>query len=219
MKLIIDEMFKSEYLTPGQTYDNFIFENCSNEFLEKAFKYLSKEASLVKPCNVQITNLLAEKVEKTLENCKDNFQVDALARDYVTALVMKEALKNITQAKHKYNDLIEQINAFYENDFDKVKQFYMNSFFPYEVADFSKKINKIELNFFLIDMKSKTIQKAINNFISQRAPYSVKIFTNNNLASYYDQCGNIIQPPHDYMTRNVNEFVEIQEEHEKGFQI
>ena len=211
MKIIIDEMFKNQYLTCGKTYDNFIFENCPNEFIAQAEILLSVEDALVKPCNVKITNEIETKVLKTLENCKEKFQIDSLARDFVTALVMKEVLKDIPQTMHKINDLNEQIKAFYENDFDKVKQFHAVSFFPSEVAEYSKQFKQIELNFFLYDIQSKTLQKAINNFISSREPFSVKIFTNRFLASYYDQGGNIIQPPHDYMTRDVNKYIEVRD--------
>ena len=208
MQIIIDEMFKSQYLTCGKTYDNFIFENCPKKFVEYALTSLSEEAE-IKPCNVKITHKMEEKVESTLANCTNKIQQDILARDFVTLLVMKEVLKNIPEKSEEYDNITEQIKAFYGNDFLKVKQCYANSYFVSDVADFSKNNQKIELNFFLIELNSKTIQKAINNFISSRTPYSIKVFTTNSrLVTYYDQAGNLIQPPHDYMTRDVNRFIE-----------
>ena len=61
----------------------------------------------------------------------------------------------------------------------------------------------------LEDVNNQYLQQAINLFLSAREPYSVKVFTNSErLATYYDLNGNIIQCPHDFMTRDVRPFVE-----------
>lgn len=212
-QLEIEKAFVEDYLTCGQTYDNFIFENCPIDFVCEAQKLLSMPANGIKPCNVKITKDDVTKLEKTLENCVTNLQKSFLARDIITALVMREVVKDIPEKGMHYSILKEQIKAFYQNDFWKVKQFHATSFFPNDVADYSKKFGKIEVNFFLVDNESVVLQQAINNFISSRAPYSVKVFaTNERLASYYDQAGNIIQSPHDYMTRDVNKFITIIDE-------
>jgi hypothetical protein len=120
-----------------------------------------------------------------------------------------EVVKDIPEKGMHFSILKEQIKAFYNNEFWKVKQFHATSFFPNDVAEYSKKFGKIELNFFLIETKNVELQRAINNFISSRTPYSIKIFTTNaKLSSYADQAGNLIQSPHDYMTRDVREYIE-----------
>ena len=73
----------------------------------------------------------------------------------------------------------------------------------------AKELGKIELSFILEDAENKYFQQAVNLFISSREPYSVKIFTNNDrLVTYYDLNGNIIECPHDFMRRDVSEFIE-----------
>ena len=97
------------------------------------------------------------------------------------------------------------------NNFEKIKQNYAKGYMPYDVARKSRKLGqKIELNIFLFHMDNIVLQQAINNFVSSREPYSVKIFTNKEkLSTYYDTNGNIIEWPHDYMRRNMNDFIEI----------
>ena len=68
---------------------------------------------------------------------------------------------------------------------------------------------KFELNIFLDNTQNIYLQQAINNFISSREPFSVKLFaTQERLSTYCDQLGNFIQSPHDYMNMNVNKFIE-----------
>ena len=209
-KIEIDETFKQAYLTCGETYDYFIFENCLLEFLCDAEKLLIIPKNSVKPCNVKLTRQDEIKIEKTLENCVNDLQKDMLARDFVTALVMQQVLKDVSEEGESYNRVCEQIKAFLQNEYSCVKQYHATSFFPYEIAEYSKRYGKIELNFFLIETQSKVIQKAINNFISSREPYSVKLFTTNSkLPSYVDQAGNYMQAPHDYMNVNVDKFINL----------
>ena len=53
---IIDEYFKSEYLTCGKTRDNFIFTNCSREFVDYAKKSLiASENDEVRLCLLAIS--------------------------------------------------------------------------------------------------------------------------------------------------------------------
>jgi hypothetical protein len=48
----IDKYFMSQYLVAGNTYDNFIFENCPNGFLCLAKSKLNESEGEVKPCIV-----------------------------------------------------------------------------------------------------------------------------------------------------------------------
>ncbi|MBQ9786005.1 MAG: hypothetical protein IJW25_00895, partial [Clostridia bacterium] len=173
---------------------------------KSAFNLLSLPTDK-KPCNIIITASNEEKVEKILKQCSSNLQKTILARDFVTALVMKEILKDIPSKQMQLKELYNLIQAFYNSEFNKVKQYHSSSYFPYHADRYFRKFGAFEVNFFLVNTKNVYIQKAINNFISSRTPYSVKIFTNTKLQSYQDEAGNIIQCPHDYMTRNVNEYI------------
>ena len=211
-KLDIEKTFADYYLTCGVTYDNFIFENCPIEFVLEAEKLLSVPTHSVKPCNVKFTREDEIKIEQTLQNCVNDWQKDVLARDFVTALVMGQVLKDIPEKGMHYSVVKEQIKAYLENQFWRVKQLHATSFFPGDVADYAKKFGRIELNIFLVDTQSKAIQRAINNFICSRTPYSIKLFTTNaRLPSYQDQAGNLMQAPHDYMNVDVNKYITITE--------
>lgn len=204
----IDKFFMSEFLTCGSTYDNFVFYNCPMELISEAKRLLSNPDYGVIPCNITLTREDEIKIEKTLKNCINDLQTTCLARDFITALVMREVLKNIPAKGAPYGVVKEQIKAFYNNEFWKVKQYHATSFFPSDVRDFHKNYKRLEVNFFLIDSQNKDLQKAINNFISAREPYSVKIFTTNErFSTYYDQGGNLIQSPHDFMTRDVSKSI------------
>ena len=93
----INEYFESEYLTPGRTYDNFVFEQCSNEFLKAAELRLAKSGNDVKSCVVCIDRIKESSAEQILDYCKDEFQKKLLARDFVMALIFKELLKHKTK--------------------------------------------------------------------------------------------------------------------------
>lgn len=212
--IAIEENFKNYYLTCGQTYDNFIFEQCPIEFMDVAQMLLSKSENNVKPCNIKICRKQQSELENVFLNCGNDYQKNALARYYITILIMVEFFKDIDNKVFK--SLKEQIECFINNDFEKIKQNYIVGYMPYDVARISKKAGqKIELNIFLIDIDNKDLQQAINNFISSREPYSIKLFTNNQLTTHYDQNGNLIQCPHDYMTRNISKFVTTEKDYEQ----
>lgn len=203
----INEYFFKHYLTVGRTYDNFLFENCPAEFISVAKDNLSKRGSAVKPCCVTVTRDIEEFIEKTLNNCSEDFQKKLLARDFIMALIMKELL-SYTDKKSEYNLVCQQINAFFKNDFERVKDFHFSSFQPSDVKKCMKFLGKIEINFFLEDTKNVYLQQAINIFLSCREPYSVKVFTTNEkLPTYYDPNGNLIECPHDFMRKDVNQFI------------
>ena len=61
----IKEFFKKEYLTAGNTYDNWIFEGCPDEVLSMAKDSLSQSGEEIKPCVVKLdreTEVLVEKI-------------------------------------------------------------------------------------------------------------------------------------------------------------
>lgn len=203
----IDDFFVNEYLTPGNTYDNFIFENCPEWFLKVAKEKLSNGDNNIKSCCVAITKETEQAFEQILSSCKEEFHKKVLARDLIVAYIMKELLSDKKQ-ENSYAFVCKQIDAFMNNDFEAVKSMHIDSFMPYDVKKFCKDFTKIELNIFLFDMSNKYLQQAINCFISAREPYSVKMFiTAERLSTYYDIDGNIIECPHDFMRRDINKFI------------
>lgn len=204
----INEFFIKEYLTAGQTADNFIFENCPEEFLLLAKQKLIESANSVKPCCVTITKETETMVEKVLKSCEQEFQKKLLARDFITSLVMKEVLQDIIAEQDSYLQNQQVLFAFMLGDYESAKNMHGQSFMPHQVSQMSKKYGKIEVNFFLNNVSNIYIQQAINLFVSCREPYSVKIFTNlPHLCTYYDPQGNLIECPHDFMRRNVNNYI------------
>lgn len=209
----INEFFKDNYLVVGNTYDNWIFENCPNEFLDFVRQSLGVECGAIKPCVVSLDRDMEKRVEYTLNNCSEALQKKILARDFITAVIMRELLKYKTQEQEARALTEIQLSAFLEGDFNKVKQLHAQSFMPYDMTRMAKSLGKIELCFILDDIQNQYLQQAINIFISSREPYSVKIFTNNkNLSTYYDLNGNLIECPHDFMRRDVRNFIEKEDE-------
>ena len=212
----INECFESEYLTAGRTYDNFIFENCPKEFLSVAKEKLSVKSNGVKPCNVTLTREMEECFEKILENEENDLRRKIKARDFICALITKEVLDGEDARGLLYFVATDELDAILSGDYFKYLANRSFSLIPNDIRDFQKEIGKIELNFFLEDTKNPLLQRAINIFIASREPYSIKVFTNNErLPSYAEQNGNFIECPHDYMRRDVNSFVEYEEETEK----
>jgi len=202
----ISDYFKNYYLTCGKTHDNFIFENCPIEFMKEAKDLLSKSCNNTKACVVSLTKQEEDCINRTLKNCETDYQKKLIARDYICAKIMLQLNKDCNN--EVYQSLCEGVNNILNNDWQQVKRFHAICPMPNEVGEFSKKIEKIELCFFLIDVNNVYLQQSINTFIASREPYSVKIFTNNEkLPTYYNQTGDIIQSPHDYMTRNVRDYI------------
>lgn len=207
--MIINEFFVEQYLTTGKTYDNFMFENCPDEFLSLAKIKLSESCEGVRSCVVCLDRKQEIRVEGTLNQVEQELQKKVLARDFITALIFKELLNYLEQEKESIEFIEVQVNAFLNSDCEAVKHMHASSFMPHDVKRMAKELGKIELNFILDDTKNIYLQQAINLFISSREPYSVKIFTNNEkLATYYDLNGNIIECPHDFMRRDVGQFIE-----------
>jgi len=214
----INEYFKKQYLTAGNTYDNYIFKNCPNDFLISAEELLSKSANGVKPCNIKLGRVEQEEIERVLLNCEYFFQETAIASYYITTLIMAQLFKGIDEKK--YQSLQSQLESFKENDFQAIKQNYLvGGYMPCDIAKQSRKLGqKIELNIFLFKIDNLALQQAINIFVSCREPYSVKIFTNEErLTTYYDANENLIQCPHDYINMDVNKFIEKADEMKREY--
>ena len=207
----INQSFVNRYLTCGMTVDNFIFENCPRDFLDLAYKKLSVDDNNILSCCVVIKREDEKQLEKVLESFSSELYKRIIARDYLSARVINEIYNKFDGFVDEKQFLQAQIKAFQNADFDKVKEMHKTTFMLSDVADIMKDVGKLELNFFLYDNKNVQLQQAINLLVSCREPYSVKIFTNNeHLPTYYDQAGLLIEAPHDFMRRDVNQFIESQ---------
>ena len=211
--LEVDEYFKSYYLNCGKTRDNFLFENCPKELVLYARQCLSEPKNNVKPCVVTIMPKLENDMEKIFSQCKDDLQKSFFARDLVCSIIMCEMLKGDKMFEQERVLFYDGIRCILRGDFEKAKEYHIkNAPMPYEVSQIVGQIGKIEIDIFLLDTNNKFIQQAINNFVSSREKYSVKVFTTNKtLPSYRDQLGNFIQSPHDYMAIDVNKYVKLNE--------
>lgn len=211
-KLVISKHFETAYLTCGASSDNYVFENCSYSFLLQAKKLLSTSYNNVKPCNVGINCNEQNALLKTLEHCPDELRKKLLVRDFVCAKIMLSMIEDLPNKKDEVITLKNGINAILENNWHDAVKFHEVCPMPHDITKTARALGKIELNMFLMDIDDKLIQQAVNNFISSREPYSVKVFTTRQrLACYYDQVGNIIQCPHDFMQRDVRDYVEMVE--------
>ena len=130
----------------------------------------------------------------------------------MNARVLKEIYASIREKGAAYAVLKEQVKAFDEGQLWRVKQLHAYAPFIHEMSDAYYNHGKFEVNFFLEDTENVLIQRAINNFLSSRTPFSVKVFTNlEKLPTYVDEGGCFIETPHDYLTMNVRDYITYEE--------
>jgi len=204
----INEYFINSYLTPGATRDNFLFEGCSLEFLSCAKNLLEDKKTDTISCVIEIDDSLEKRLEKIYSCFDQNLHKRIISRDYIIAKIMLELLSKSNGDSEIIKDLNDGISAFYSGDSETVKAFHAVAPMPYEITNFYRKNQNFELNFILKNTTNVYLQEAINNLISSREPFSIKVFSNGNLPTYFDQMGNFIQNPHDYMKRDTNSFIE-----------
>lgn len=199
--------FKEHFLTCGQSRDNFVFHGCPKELIEIAKKSLEKSTD-VKACNIAISR----KQEEQLENAyidKNNQYIKAFGKAYFYTLFMKEIIKHQPKQEQYRAILDECEEAFLGKDLEKAK-IYLD-FAPKfrDILMMARRVGKIELNIFLEDTQNTYIQKAINNFISSKTPFSVKIFNNSNkFCVNYDYSDRFVQPVIDYMDMNIQNYID-----------
>ncbi len=212
-KIIIEKSFINYYLTSGRTHDNFIFENCPIEFINEAEKLLKSSTTDTKSCVIRLSRDIEENLEKTLSQCENDFQKSIIARDLFLSIFMTKLIELSNGDVEQKEKLENGINAILSGDFEKSKKYHVLSPMPYDITKMIRKIGDFELNIFLINTKNKFLQQAINNFISAREPYSIKVFaTSSQLPSYLDQNGNLMQSPHDFMFGKVKENISFDEQ-------
>ena len=213
--MFIDKNFEDNYLTVGKTYDNFLFENCPNEFISIAREKLTINSNDTKSIVLNFDSNLANHLRKSLNNFDYVHQQQIICRDLISSMFLRELLNYKDYKHHTKESLDKLISVILGGNKDEIIDNLPNSPYPYEIESFIKKIGKIELNIFLKDIinsienneENTPLQQAINNYLSSRTSYSVKVFSNNPLCTFYDQMGNPLQPPHDFLVRDVNKFI------------
>ena len=208
----INDTFTSSYLTPGMTRDNFIFENCPIEFLEQAKVLLSRQDQQTISCVINLNKHTNKIIGTALELFDSDYHKKLVARDYVCSLIMKNLLTQTLPNKEVIDGLNVGLEAVENADKNAIMGYHSVAPMPYEITNFYRDIGPFELNFILEESQNVYVQQALNNFISSREPYSVKVFANGTLSTYLDQNKTPIENPHDYMKRNVQDFIERQNE-------
>ena len=200
----LKEYFIKNYLTAGMTRDDYIFANCNNDLIDAAKQNLSNRANSVKPCIIQIDKSDSEYLNFLFSQCNNTEQKQIVAGEYILQKVLLAELEGENCLKGEFDKLVISHKQLKSGNMNRLFSGYNFN----DIETFMELVGKIELDFFLIDVKNKQLQQAINDYISSRTKYSVKIFSNVELCSYYDQAGNIIQSPHDYLNINIRHFVE-----------
>lgn len=215
MSIEINEYFKNQYLTCGNTYDNFVFHNCPKEVLDMAEQSLSQDMEMCTSIVLRFDKQIESRLEQTLDACVDDFQRGVLARTYFFARFMRELLHktNKTYRHHTVDGLDGGIEKLLGGDFEGSKKFYLIAPFFDEVESFISKNGKYELDILLDDTSNVFLQRAINFSLASRTSYSIKVFNTKDIfVSAYTDSGQLIEPAHDYLTRDFRDFIILKEE-------
>lgn len=195
MDKVIENQIKQ--IIDNKYSDNYIIFNFPKELMEQAKNILSKTST--NNCFISLDSEIEKKLENTLNNFSNKIHKDIICRDLLITLFMKELTKD---SEHQQKFLENGINVILSGDNTKIKDYHSHC--P-TYHDISKTIKlPLVLNIFLSDTKNIYLQRAINNYISSREPFSIRIFSNQSkFSTYYDQAGNIIQPIHDFRQLNI----------------
>ncbi len=207
----LNEFFIKEYLSCGKSYDNYILLSCNKELLKFAMSNLKKTQDESCKCiSICFTREEEEKLEKVFALCAEDYQRQILANSYFNAKFLLQILSeyNITYRGCSKELLERQINDYLSGDYTKAVNAYKNMPTAFDVSQLVKKVSHFELNVFCIDINNKHVQMSINDYISSRLPYSIKLFTNSkSLATYYSSNGQFMQSPHDYLNIDISKFI------------
>ena len=212
MSLEINEYFKSQYLTCGNTSDNLVFYDCPRELLDYAEHSLSQSSEQCMPCIIKITSQDEDRLAQTLNNCSSDYEKMILARTYYYTRFMREL---VAKSNRGYKDfdldsLDNGIEMLVSGSVESAKKYYVQSPFIDQIEGFIKNLGKIELDIMLDNTRNVFLQKAINNSLSARSSYSVKIFnTKDRFVTPFTENGQLVEAIHDFSSRNVRDYVKV----------
>ena len=215
MSLEINEYFKNQYLTCGNTYDNFVFHNCPKELLDVAEQTLSQGTERCTPIVLRFDKQIEGKLSQLLDACADDFQRGVFARTYFSASIMREMLRKFdtTFRHHTIEGIDGGLEKLLSGDYEGSKKFYFMAPFFEEIQSFTRQNGRIELDLLLDDTSNVFLQRAINIGLASRTPYSIKVFnTGKGFVSNYTDNGQLVQDTHDYMSRNIGDYISFKDE-------
>ncbi len=192
--------------------DNCVFTNCPDEVLKIAQETLEKENEAGIAHIIPLSNGIVSAFGDACEEF-EGFYVPILARGLVNGLVMKSLIESkSSELTGRESKMLQEINQGLEDmlscDSNGIIHYLKRAPLSFDISNFVEKNGRHEIVFILRDMKDRRLQQAVNNFLSERSRYVVKVFSDSNLASCLDEGGNLVQCPHDYVSINIKHFIE-----------
>ena len=198
-------MILEDLMTTGARHssDNVVVVNCSSDFMRMAKDRLVSNNDC-KAINVVINANVNDSVSKFLDLVDDKDHQKMFTRTFIASIIMHEVLNNYDNVndifEYDVEDLSRGISAFLAQDLISVREYHIqHAPWSMDIERVVRKYGKMELNIFIPNMVDIRIQREINNYISSRLPFCVKVFTNEDrLSSYQTSFNEVIQIPHDF---------------------
>lgn len=207
----LNKTFIDSYLTFDGRSDNYVFENCPQEFLDFAFNKFNSEKREGKVCAIKWRVQDETILQAVLDKCGNVYEEKLLTQDYIYARIMQGVYS--VRNSEEFSKICKHLGAFYSGDMWEIKGLHKESvMFPLDLINAVKKYGKFDLCIFFEDIKNFEMQRTFNNLLSSRLPLSVKFFSGKRLISGIDSSGIMIQNPHDYMSVDVNKFIQKEEQ-------
>ena len=202
-KLQLTEYFEYNYLLPGHTRDNFVIYGCPKEVISLAEQSLSNETEEVKPCLIKITREIEEPLEKIFSFCKNEIQQKIIARSFLVAMCLNKL------GDESQNELLNAILSGSEEVLNMSGEFPLPMDLYHKIKVMERETGKkFEMNILLDGNKNILLQQVVNNYLTSREPYSIKVFTTaDKLITNFDQCNNWAQAIHDYLSVRFKDYV------------
>ncbi len=206
---------EKQYFIPGETRDNFVFLNCKEDFFNKARKCLSKNNGKIPSVCIDFSKSDTEKLQPFMNAFEEQSKRMILARTFVNTKVFNSFFRSFREKNFNFSEEVSDEALTLEQNVLNGEKVFENGnvkkFIDYYIdinfflnSDNLKRLagggHKFELNIFEKDVEDVFIQRAINNFLSCRSPFSIKVFSNqNDFCIYVDENNNLIEQVHDYM--------------------
>jgi len=191
----LSKYFVDNFLTVNpRGGDNCVFTNCPEEVLSIAEDRLLSNQKSGCAHVISISDAICDAYEEAVEGYDPMFFPKIVARNLVNGLVMKSLLESKKSALSKSErEMLDAVNQGLEDilscDYDGMVEYAKNAPTHFDISSFIEDNGRHEIAFVLRDAKSKRIQQAINNFLSARSRYVIKVFSDAELASCLDEGG------------------------------
>ena len=193
-----NQMKELKEMLNDQSSDNYVFFGFPKQMSEPAKVILGKNKN-AKSCFITIDAEMEEKLNVTLDGFTNDKHKDIICRDLFVTLFMKELTKDSEENQTYQGFLDKGLDMILSGDCELAKDYHTFCPMPLELSKMIKKNLPIVLNVFLVDANNINLQRALNNYIGSKEPYSIRIFsTQKKFPCYYDQAGNAIQTINDF---------------------